>query len=58
MKKIKSPTEPVLLSAKSFKWLEDMLRANDSRRSLTKDEKELLAGSREFDKMIREMANG
>jgi len=57
MKKMKSPTEPVLLSAKSFRWLEDMLKANDSRRSLTKDEKELLHGSKEFDKMVREMTD-
>ena len=34
-----------------------MLKANDSRRSLTKDEKELLHGSKEFDKMVREMTD-
>lgn len=54
--KAKSPTEPILLSESSFKWLEKMLKSNDKRTDLTKTEKELLEGSKAFDKVVRSLA--
>lgn len=55
--KVKSPREPILLSDESFDDLERMLKRNEMRTTLTKKEKALLEGSKEFDDNIREMLN-
>lgn len=54
---MKSPTAPILLSEKSFDWLEKMLKKNDKRKRLTRQEKELLEGSKALDGAVRAMLN-
>lgn len=53
--KLKSPTEPVLLSDKSFSWLEQKLKKNESRRKLNEHEKELCAGAKEFESQVKSL---
>lgn len=55
--KVKSPSEPILLSNEAFADLERMLKRNEKRTTLTKGEKQLLEGSKEFDDDIRAMLN-
>ncbi len=51
--KLKSPTEPVLLSEEAFVWLEEKLQKNENRRSLNKFEKELYKGAKKFEGKTR-----
>jgi hypothetical protein len=54
---IKSPTAPILLSEKDYVWFEKMLKRNDKRTKLTRQEKELLEGSKAFDGVVKAMLN-
>lgn len=56
--KIKSPTEPIVLSKKDASWLEKMLKANERRAILTSSERELLEGSKCFDGMVKSFIDG
>jgi|GEM_PF-1499606 len=56
--KVKSPTDPIILSDRDFNNLERMMKRNENRTTLTKKEKVLLEGSKEFDDDIRAMLNG
>ncbi|KKQ68829.1 MAG: hypothetical protein US89_C0005G0004 [Candidatus Peregrinibacteria bacterium GW2011_GWF2_38_29] len=56
--KTKSQLGSVTLSRKAFAKLEKMLKENDSRNYLNKQEKELLEGSKKFDKYVASIANG
>ncbi|MFA5820806.1 MAG: hypothetical protein WC873_01745 [Candidatus Gracilibacteria bacterium] len=51
--KIKSPTEPILMSDKSMNWLEEKLRKNESRHTLNNFEKELYSGAKSMEKKVR-----
>lgn len=51
--KIKSPTEPIVLSKRDASWLQDMLKSNERRTVLTDFEKDLLEGSKCFDGMVK-----
>ena len=50
--KLRLPTDPIRITDKDSKWLEKKLKKNDKRTRLTKQEKELLEGSKEFDKTL------
>lgn len=52
---MKSPTAPILLSEKDYVWFEKMLKRNDKRTKLTRQEKELLEGSKALDGVVRAM---
>lgn len=56
--KIKSPRDPILLSDAAFEDLEKMLKRNEKRTKLTKKEKLLLEGSKEFDGKLNYLFNG
>ena len=51
--KLKSPTEPIFLSEKSYNSLEALLKRNEQRASLSNKEKELLKESKDFDTVIK-----
>lgn len=51
--KLKSPTEPVFLSDKSFDWLERKLKKNESRTKLNGYEKELRDGAIKLESRTR-----
>ena len=55
--KAKSPREPILLSDESFETLESLMKRNEERTTLTKEEKVLLKTSREFDGNLRDFFN-
>lgn len=55
--KFKSPRDPILLSDAAFEDLEKMLKRNEKRTKLTKQEKLLLEGSKEFDGKLRYLLN-
>ncbi|MDP2642579.1 MAG: hypothetical protein Q8P62_01935 [Candidatus Peregrinibacteria bacterium] len=52
-----SPTAPILLSEKDYVRFEKMLKRNDKRTKLTKQEKELWEGSKALDGVVRAMLN-
>lgn len=56
--KIKSPRDPILLSDRDFDNLEKMLKRNEKRTKLTKQEKVLLEASNEFDGKLSYLFNG
>jgi len=51
--KIKAPDEPILLSEKSSKWLESLMRKNEQRVGLNSVERELIAGSDGFYEQLK-----
>lgn len=51
--KLKSPSEPVFLSEKSFNWLEAKLKRNELRKNLNKYEKELCSGAKKLQGQAR-----
>ena len=55
MPTLKSPTEPILLSDKSFQWLEGKLSQNEKRKKMTKLEKEYYEGAVCFDEELKSM---
>lgn len=56
--KVKSPRDPILLSDRDFDNLEKMLKRNEKRTKLTKQEKLLLEGSKKFDGKLSYLLNG
>lgn len=55
MMKLKSPTEPIVISEESSDWLEKMLENNKYRKKLTKKEQKLLNGSKCFDEQVKSL---
>lgn len=53
--KLKSPTEPVLLTDESAKWLKNLMKKNDNRTRLNKAERDLLAGSECYYEQLKSM---
>lgn len=51
--RIKLPNEPILLSERDSKWLEDLMRKNERRIRLNSMEKELIAGSDGFYEQLK-----
>lgn len=56
--KLKSPKEPIILSEKSYSWLEKMLKDNEKRSELSAKEKELVKDVEVVDVSIKQLMNG
>ena len=53
--KVKSPKEPIILSEKSSRWLEEMLKRNEKRNEMTETEKKLYEGAKTFDEKVKSL---